>query len=220
MLSLRLQTIQSLIEPDKVVADIGTDHALLPVELVVSKQIQKAYAIDNKVGPFQRAKQYVREKNLEQSITVLLGDGLSVVPIDADCWIIAGMGYDTAAMILDQRSTIPVGQQVIIQVNHGVDRMRKYLGEHSWQILDEKIIFEDHFYQIIKAEKMKSVIRMKFEDITFGPMLRKEKNSTFVEYWIAQQEKLQKIVDQLDRKSKRALELSKQISAIQHMLNG
>ncbi len=220
MLSLRLRSIQSLVEPDKIVADIGTDHALLPVELVVSKQIKKAYAIDNKTGPFQRAQQYVIEKNLEHCVTVLLGDGLSVVPVDADCWIIAGMGYDTAALILSQRSLIPVGQQVIIQVNHGVDRMRKYLSDHGWQIIDEMIIYEDHFYQIIKAEKIKTVTRLKPEDITFGPILRKEKNPVFVEYWLVQKEKLQKIVVQLDRKNKRALELSKQISAIQHIING
>jgi tRNA (adenine22-N1)-methyltransferase len=220
MLSLRLKTIENMVDPGKIVADIGTDHALLPVELVLSGKISRAYAVDNKSGPFQRAQQYIRASGCESRVEAMLADGLSSVPEDADCWIIAGMGFDTAALILDQRQNVRVEQQLIVQVNHGVDLMRKYLMNNGWQIIDEKIIFDAHYYQIIKAIKVKSVVRLKSEDIDFGPLLRKEKNSVFTEYWKFQIQKLQRIVNQLDRGSKRGQQLQKQINSINNMLNG
>lgn len=209
-----------MVDPGKIVADIGTDHALLPVELVLSGKVHRAYAVDNKSGPFMRAQQYIKASGCETLIEAMLADGLSTVPEDADCWIIAGMGYDTAALILDQRPQVPVGQQLIVQVNHGVDNMRKYLMNNKWRIIDERIIFDAHYYQIIKAIKVKSVERLRSEDIDFGPFLRKEKNSAFTEYWQFQKQKLQKIVNQLDHGSKRAQQLQKQINSIKNMLNG
>ncbi len=220
MLSLRLKTIESMVDPGKVVADIGTDHALLPVELVKSGKVDKVYAVDNKSGPYLRAMQYIKEQGCQDKITAILADGLTAVSDDADCWVIAGMGYDTAALILSQPTSIRQGQQLIVQVNHGVERMRRYLCDHGWQITDERIIFEAHYYQIIKAAKMKSVIRLKNEDISFGPILRNEKSPIFVQYWESEAEKLQRIVERLDRKNKRAQELQKQISSIVNMLNG
>jgi tRNA (adenine22-N1)-methyltransferase len=220
MLSLRLRTIENLVEPGRIIADIGTDHALLPVELVLSGKVKKAYAVDNKNGPFMRAQQYIKASGCEALVEAMLSDGLSSVAEDADCWIIAGMGYETAAQILDQRPQVQVNQQLIIQVNHGVDNLRKYLMNNKWQIIDERIIYDAHYYQIIKAVRVNSVIRLRTEDIDYGPLLRKEKNSVFTEYWLFQIQKLQKIVNQLDRGSKRAQQLQKQINSIKNMLNG
>jgi tRNA (adenine22-N1)-methyltransferase len=98
--------------------------------------------------------------------------------------------------------------------------MRKYLMNGSWKIIEEKIIFDIHYYQIIKAVKVKSVVRLKPDDIDYGPLLRKEKNSVYTEYWRLQMLKLQKIVEQLDRSSKRSQQLQKQIHSIKNMLNG
>jgi tRNA (adenine22-N1)-methyltransferase len=220
MLSLRLRTIEQMVEPGKVVADIGTDHALLPVELVLSGKIRKAYAVDNKNGPFLRAQQTIKASGCEGLVEAVLADGLSAVSEECDCWIIAGMGYETASMILNQRPLVQTGQQLIIQVNHGVDNMRRYLINGGWEIVDERIIWDGHYYQIIKAVKRKSVIRLKTEDIVFGPILRKEKNSVFTEYWQLQIQKIQKIVDQLPRGSKRGSQLQKEIKTINDMLNG
>jgi tRNA (adenine22-N1)-methyltransferase len=220
MLSIRLKTIEELVEADKIVADIGTDHALLPVELVLSGKIKKCYAVDNKSGPYLRAEQYIKSSGCEGSIEAMLSDGLTNVPDEANCWIIAGMGYDTAAMILDQRTEVNEGQQLIVQVNHGVNNMRKYLMNNRWQIMDERIIVDVHYYQIIKAVKVKFIIRLKPDDIEYGPLLRKQKNAVFTAYWQLQMQKLQKIVDQLDRNSKRWLQLQRQIHSIKSMLNG
>ena len=81
-------------------------------------------------------------------------------------------------------------------------------------------VYDAHYYQIIKAIRVDSVVRLRTEDIEYGPMLRKEKSSVFTEYWQFQMQKLKKIVNQLDRGSKRAQQLQKQINSIKNMLNG
>ncbi|MBR3227423.1 MAG: tRNA (adenine(22)-N(1))-methyltransferase TrmK, partial [Erysipelotrichaceae bacterium] len=60
MLSERLLTISKLIDRDKVVFDVGSDHALLPCFLVREGICPKAYAADNKEGPLNRAKETIR----------------------------------------------------------------------------------------------------------------------------------------------------------------
>ena len=57
----RLQLVASFVRPGSVVADIGTDHAYLPVQLVKTGICPKAYACDLREGPFQNArKRYLR----------------------------------------------------------------------------------------------------------------------------------------------------------------
>jgi tRNA (adenine22-N1)-methyltransferase len=56
----RLKAAASLIPPGKTVADIGTDHALMPMYLVQSGITSNVIATDINKGPFQRAKAVVR----------------------------------------------------------------------------------------------------------------------------------------------------------------
>ena len=55
-----------------IVADIGTDHAFLPVELVSSGQIPRAYACDIGVGPLEHARATIEEAGLQAQIALIL----------------------------------------------------------------------------------------------------------------------------------------------------
>jgi tRNA (adenine22-N1)-methyltransferase len=48
VISKRLSSIASLVKKDMVVADIGSDHAFLPIYLIQNKLASKVYASDNK----------------------------------------------------------------------------------------------------------------------------------------------------------------------------
>ena len=52
-ISKRLETIASMV-PKSVVADIGSDHGKLMIELFNSGKITKGYAVENKKGPYNR----------------------------------------------------------------------------------------------------------------------------------------------------------------------
>ena len=64
-LDRRLQTCASMVRENQVLADIGTDHAYLPIWLVKKGVIQKAIAADINMGPLQKAAFNIRRYNAE-----------------------------------------------------------------------------------------------------------------------------------------------------------
>ena len=69
-LSKRLQAVADLVTAHYKLADIGTDHAYIPIYLTQQKKITEAVALDVNEGPLQRAedfpmdfRHYSREKS-------------------------------------------------------------------------------------------------------------------------------------------------------------
>lgn len=56
-------------------ADIGTDHAYIPIYLTQQKKITEAVALDVNEGPLQRAEEHIRENGLEAEIETRLSNG-------------------------------------------------------------------------------------------------------------------------------------------------
>ena len=82
-------------------ADVGTDHARLPVWLLEQGIIQHAIASDLREGPLEQARETARRHALTERLSFRLGDGLA--PIrgeEVDVCAIAGMGGETIAAIL------------------------------------------------------------------------------------------------------------------------
>ncbi len=141
MISKRLLTIASLVDNDAIVADIGSDHALLPIYLIKEKIATKAYAIDNKEGPISAAQDNIDRYNLQDFIEISLSEGLENLAADVNTLIIAGMGYSSIAEILDKNLEKAQKQdKIIIQCNKDLDKLRRYLEEHSFHVLKEKFI--------------------------------------------------------------------------------
>lgn len=102
-LSKRLQAIRAFIEPNERLADIGTDHAFLPIDLVQRGIIKFAVASDIGAGPVAIAKQNVADAGLTDQISVRQADGLAGIhPADAiSTIVIAGMGGQLITNILE-----------------------------------------------------------------------------------------------------------------------
>ena len=82
------------------VADIGTDHARIPIYLL-QQGAQRVIATDIREGPLRAAEEALRRRGLLERAELRLCDGASGVrPDEADCVVIAGMGGDTVAGIL------------------------------------------------------------------------------------------------------------------------
>ena len=56
-MNLRLNRLAEMVDPGSRLADIGTDHAYLPILLVKSGKISHAIASDVAAGPLENAKE-------------------------------------------------------------------------------------------------------------------------------------------------------------------
>ena len=74
-LSKRLLAVASLVTTGSIVADIGTDHAYIPLYLIQEKKAPGAIAMDVNEGPLLRAEEHVRDAGLTEQIRLRRSDG-------------------------------------------------------------------------------------------------------------------------------------------------
>lgn len=156
-LDARLLSVAAFVRDGAYACDIGTDHAYLPVYLVLTGRATRALASDINKGPVMRAEESVAKYGVSDKIKVILSDGLAGAenyPI-TDI-IIAGMGGELIASILEAaRWTRDERYRLILQPMTHAEILRKYLAENGFAVIDEKIVAEPNdkkIYQIICAE--------------------------------------------------------------------
>ena len=74
-LSKRLRAVADLVSPGLIIADVGTDHAYVPIQLVEEGRIPSAIAMDINEGPLLRAEKHIREHGLEHKIETRRSNG-------------------------------------------------------------------------------------------------------------------------------------------------
>ncbi|MBP3892164.1 MAG: SAM-dependent methyltransferase [Solobacterium sp.] len=191
----RLETIANMLPKGKIVADIGTDHGYLPIFLMQKKWAKKVYACDNKQGPLNQAIEHIQKEGLEESIIPLLSDGFQKVPLDANCAVLAGMGYFTARdILLEAKERLSDFDYLLVQINQDVPKLRELISEEGWRILDEEIAYDNHKYYICIGFTSQKGPKLKEEEILLGPSLIDKKSLLFKEYCRYQWEKLDGIL--------------------------
>ncbi len=154
-LSPRLNCVANLVRQGAVLADIGTDHAYLPLFLLSVGRIDRAICSDVNEGPLHSARENACEMGLTEHITFLLTSGLCGVmehrPTDIT---ICGMGGELIAEILESASgTHSIGVRYILQPMTRQEHLRRTLYRLGFAILDEKYIVEgDKAYLVIVSE--------------------------------------------------------------------
>lgn len=158
MLSNRLLTLAKLVDKDSVVADIGSDHGLLPIYLVKEAGVKKAYAIDNKPGPLKHAIENINHYGLSKQVTTSLSNGLDDLASDVNSVVIAGMGYFSIKKILEKSLTrSKTLDSLIIQCNNHLDKLRIYLNDHGFTVIEEVFVAEKNKEYIIFKVKYTNV---------------------------------------------------------------
>ena len=137
----RLQRIAGMIRHGDRVADIGTDHAYLPVFLIKEGISSMAFACDVSDGPLENAKKTI-EKSGVSGITLRKGDGLDAVsPEEVDTVVIAGMGGDLIARILESSPWIKNDRyELVLQPMTAVEDLREYLCKNGFAIQKEEAV--------------------------------------------------------------------------------
>lgn len=148
----RLAAVASFVGKGSV-ADIGTDHAQLPIYLVQLGH-PSALASDINEGPCQRARTNIYANGLHGKIKVVCCPGLDAVDeFKPDNIVIAGMGGEMIASILEA-SGYPKSSEcrLVLQPQSMQDVLRRYLSENGFCIDRETVVFDGgKYYQVIAA---------------------------------------------------------------------
>ncbi|MBE6626524.1 MAG: SAM-dependent methyltransferase [Ruminococcaceae bacterium] len=139
----RLLTAAKMVRADSVVADIGTDHAYLPVYLIQNGIAKFAVASDINKGPLERARQSAEKYGVTEKMRFALADGLSGVQPERDGVtdiIICGMGGELIARIIGGSDyTRRDGINLILQPMSSAYELREYMAGAGYEILDERL---------------------------------------------------------------------------------
>ena len=201
-ISKRLSTCLKYTEGFNKLADIGTDHALLPINAVTLGYVSTAQAIDNKQGPFVIAYSNVLKYDLNDKVEVILGDGINKIDNDVDCVVISGMGGSLVSDIIlkDDKKNI---KRFILQPNNDSNLVRKAIVKIGFHIIDELVFSDNHkTYDLIVAD-IGTIIYNDLE-IEFGPINLKEKPYFFIQRIEKEIAKLDKVLPHITTQSRKA----------------
>lgn len=136
-----------------VLADIGTDHAYLPIEAVRLGISRRAVACDINPGPIRRAEANIRKAGLSGQIDVLQTDGLhGVERFCPDDIAIFGMGGELMIRILADAPWVKnPSVSLILQPMTKAELLRAWLLQSGFSILGESLSYEGQYYQTIHA---------------------------------------------------------------------
>lgn len=154
-LTPRLRSVADLVPKGAKFADVGTDHAYLPVWLLQRGIIDHALACDLRRGPLERARATAEKYSLTEHMDFRLCDGLAGVrPGEADTIAIAGMGGETIAAILSAASWVwREGCLLLLQPMSAQPQLRLWLQQHGYTIAREILAREgDTIYTTFQVQ--------------------------------------------------------------------
>jgi len=132
-------------------ADVGTDHAYIPIEL--AKRGMRVIATDIMPGPLKIAAENVKKNNA--NIELRLGGGL--LPIkkgEVDTIIIAGMGGEMIEKILSEGAEKTNDVTFVLQPMNSQYELRNYLLNNGFYIINEDLAVEGFkVYNLLVATK-------------------------------------------------------------------
>ena len=126
----RLAAVASFVREGAYLADIGTDHAYLPIFLAERGRISYAVASDIRPGPLSRAEENIRMAGLSERIQTIQTDGLSGLErYPLTDIVIAGMGGMEIAAILAAAPFIKrTRPRLILQPMQHIPELRDFLA--------------------------------------------------------------------------------------------
>ena len=153
ILNKRLQTISAFIEDNDIVLDIGCDHALLGIYLVLNKKV-KVIGSDINSGPLEKAKDNLKKYHLTRKIELRLADGLEAVSEDINTIVISGMGGFNIINILKDIKKYPNIKKLIISPNNDFQETRCEISKLGFYLNNEMMVLENNKYYLISEYKL------------------------------------------------------------------
>lgn len=203
MNSLRLNEIFNLVDKNSIVADIGTDHGIIPIMLSKFNLAKKIIATDISENSLNKLKEKLKQNDNINNIETRVSDGLnSFFEYEIDTIIISGMGGILIKDILNTNLDIAkTAETLILSPNNSLDVVRKFLVNNNFKIIDEKDVFENSkYYQILKVSYGKDLFYEDYE-YNYGKMLIKNKSKNLKLFLENELNKYSLIIDKIEKSS-------------------
>jgi len=150
----RLSLCADMVREGSRLADIGTDHGYLPIELCLRGKIPSALACDINPLPLRSAEENIAKYALSDRIQTRLSDGLiEVAPDEADDIVIAGMGGELIRDILSAAPWVKdSSKSLVLQPMTHHDDLVKWLYENGFELTRQEAVFDEgKYYTVIRA---------------------------------------------------------------------
>ena len=204
----RLKIAAEYVRHGSIAADIGTDHAYLPVYLVQNGICEQALACDVNKLPLESAKKTIELYELSDKIEVRLSNGLCEINSnECDDVVICGMGGELIANILENCNWIKSSKyNLILNPMTKADKLREYLAKNGFKIKSETAA-ESHqkHYTIMNVAYNGEITVPDLKYIYFGKVLddKSDASKKLIEMTISQ---LRKKARGMDEKSALSIE--------------
>ncbi len=193
MIDSRIKSVLNFVEKNSRVADIGTDHGYLAIELVKSGRASFVVASDKNSGPLDAAKKNIAAAGLNDFIEVRLGDGLKVLSegeVDTIC--VAGMGGALIVEILNNSPQITnSAEKLILQPMNALEKLQAWLENNGWYIADIDLAeVGGIIYEIISAVKTPERV---------SAVTKKESSPLLKKFTAQKISKLQRVLEEMSK---------------------
>lgn len=150
----RMETIYGMVRRGVTVCDVGTDHAIIPIELVKNDICPSAIATDISAPSLEKGAKNIKKAGCAGKIETYCTNGTISVPLKKEMdFIIAGMGGELIIKIIsqDERLRDPFFR-FILQPMTKSDELRAYLAENGYKmLLETKVEADGRIYAVINA---------------------------------------------------------------------
>lgn len=215
----RLEMIAFKIPDNRSVIDVGCDHALLGIYLVLNKKNIKVIASDINEGPLVKARENVRKYGVEEQIKIKLGNGIDTIEEGIDTIVISGMGGLNMVGILKYKTHLLKNvSTIVLSPNNYTKEVRQEITKLGYHIVDEDLV-EDKgiIYPVIVFEKGKKHYRK--QDYIYGPVLLKQRSTLFKKYLERELLTKQTILKSMPKKYiERRIVLKREVKSLEKLL--
>ncbi len=224
-LTPRLRAVADRVPRGARLADVGTDHAYLPVWLLLAGKIPSAVCTDLRPGPLERAGETVRTWGVADKVSLRLCDGLKdVAPEEVDCVAIAGMGGETILHILKE-APWAAEKPCVVQPMSSLSDLRSGLGALGLHVAGETIARDGETLYVVMDLAAGAEGPLTAAEVQVGRAENHRGDSLWPEYLRRETGRLRRALAGLEHSKKpedepRRQELCAALAGMEHMMEG
>jgi tRNA (adenine22-N1)-methyltransferase len=141
-LSGRLEAILQLVQPCALLADVCSDHGLVPIAAVQRELAARAIAADLREAPLRLARQNIAAFGVADRVSLVQGDGLApLAGRGVDAVVMAGVSARLMMRLCEAAPAVLAGvRQLVVQPNSDAPALRAWARVHGWHLRDERMV--------------------------------------------------------------------------------